>query len=355
MRAQRDLSLGLADSRLLPALAPALRKAARMPRPASGRPGANDSGLLWLARSWFADDGVPAAALAVTGGALDAVERVLAAHLLVGDRVVVEDPGYPPIVDLLRALGLAAVPVAVDERGLIPAALAEALARDPAALVYVPRGQNPTGAALDRERAVALRAVLSARPELLLVEDDHVSLVSGAPYHSAIAPGRSRWIVIRSLSKLLHPDLRIALVAGDETTIARLEGRQTLGTRWVSHILQETAAAMLADPGFVACCTTAANAYAERRHALISELASLGVSCTGASGLNVWASVNNEAPVVRALDEAGFLVLAGERFRFRSPPAVRVTAAALRDGEAVTVAAAIAQSLERPGAPLGSY
>lgn len=351
----RDLTVGLPDPELLPPLEPALRRVAQMPRTPIERLGETHPNLLWFARGWFAQDEIAASSLAVVAGALDGLERVLIAHLRVGDRVLVEDPAYPPIRDLLLALGLIAVPVGVDEHGLIAESLADGLARGASALVHVPRGQNPTGAALDRERALALRAVLASEPELLVIEDDHLSLVSGAPPHSAIAPERSRWAVIRSLSKLLHPDLRIALLAGDETTIARLEGRQALGQRWVSHLLQETAATMLTDVTFARRSAVAAATYGERRQTLIAALAEHGIASTGASGLNVWVPVHDEALVVRDLGEAGFLVLAGERFRLLSPPGIRITVATLRDGEADRIATAVAAALERSGGQFGRF
>jgi DNA-binding transcriptional MocR family regulator len=351
----RDLTAGLADPELLPELGPALARVAGAPPAPVERGDGADPRLLEFARSWFAEDRVAAGSVAVVSGAMDGLERVLAAHLRAGDRVLIEDPAYPPIIDLLLALGLIAVPVPVDERGLVPDALGRALARGAAGLVLVPRGQNPTGAALDPARAAELRAVLAAGPELLVVEDDHLSCVSGVPFHSAIAPDRRHWAIVRSLSKLVHPDLRVALLAGDETTVARLEGRQMLGPRWVSHVLQSTAATLLRDPGFEARCARAAGTYAARRRALIEALAARGIGAAGGSGLNVWVPVAEEAPVVHGLAQAGWLVLAGERFRSAAPPAVRVTTATLRDGEAERLAGALADVTARPGRPRSRY
>ena len=89
----------------------------------------------------------------MVSGAFDGIERVLQAHLRPGDRVVVEDPAYPSTRDLLLALGLVAVPVAVDEYGLIPERFEAALARGVERCVIVPRAQNPLGAALDQQRS----------------------------------------------------------------------------------------------------------------------------------------------------------------------------------------------------------
>src|SRR5919202_1365225 len=85
--------------------------------------------LVEVVRTGFAADDIEAPALAIVGGALDGLERVLQAHLRTGDRVAVEDPGFTRVFDLLAALGLVADPVSVDDTGMIPEALARALAR----------------------------------------------------------------------------------------------------------------------------------------------------------------------------------------------------------------------------------
>ena len=182
----------------------------------------------------------------MVSGALDGVERALAARLRPGDAIAVEDPGFAGLLHLLRANGYALRPVAIDGRGMTPAALARALEEGVAAVVLNPRGQNPTGASLDEERAAALRAVLDRHPDVMVLEDDHLGPIAGTP-RVTLTAGRRHWAAARSLAKSLGPDLRLAVLAGDPHTINRVRGRQTVGPGWVSHLLQRTAAELLAD------------------------------------------------------------------------------------------------------------
>jgi DNA-binding transcriptional MocR family regulator len=330
----RDLSLGNPDPALLPALRRALGRLSR--RPGLYGEAANRPELLALA------------GLAVVGGALDGIERVLQAHLRAGDRVAVEDPGYVAVFDLVAALGLVAEPVAVDDAGPRPDHLARALRAGVEAFILTPRAQNPTGAALDVARARELRRVLARHPDVLVLEDDHAGPVAGAPALS-VCQGRARWALVRSVSKSLGPDLRLAILAGDATTVARVEGRQSLGTGWVSHLLQDLVVALWSDPATETLLARAAEAYAARRDALLGALAARGIAAHGRSGLNVWAPVPEEAAAVAALAHGGWAVRAGERYRLRTGPAVRITVAALAPREAERVAEALARTL-RPAA-----
>lgn len=338
----RDLSIGLPDPALLPDLKAAVKHADFPANTQLERLEAPDDALVDLAVADFERDGLDASAVAVVAGAFDGLERVLAVHLRPGDRVIVEDPTYPSILDLLLALGLVAVPVQVDDSGPVPDSFSEALARSPQAAVIVPRAQNPVGAALDPDRHRRLRELLKGSEQLLIVEDDHAGAVAGAPFLSLAAPGRPNWAVVRSVSKFLHPDLRLALMTGDETTIARVEGRQAVGTRWVSHMLQGLVVELLGAPEFEATVSRARDAYADRRAQLIAALAERSVAAHGRSGVNVWVPVAEESPVARALLDAGWLVAEGERFRIATPPAVRITIATLQPGEAEAIAAVIA-------------
>src|SRR5207249_12231596 len=139
---------------------------------------------------------------------------------------------------LLRALGLVLVPVAVDDEGVRPDELEQALAGGAKALILTPRWQNPFGARLTAARAAELRALLDDYEDVLVVEDDFAGLLAQEEAHS-VAAGRERWAIFRSISKAFGADFRLALMTGDRTTVARVEGRQLLATGWVSHLLQE--------------------------------------------------------------------------------------------------------------------
>jgi DNA-binding transcriptional MocR family regulator len=331
----RNLVAGSPDPALLPELPP-LTAVARRGRLYGDPPVAPRLGR--LAAGQFAADGIDPAQLAVVSGALDAVERVLGAWLRRGDRVAVEDPGYPPVLDLLAAMDLVCVPMAIDELGVIPDALAGALAGGCQAVLFTPRAQSPTGAAWDQARAAELAAVLTRHPGLGVIEDDHAGPIAGVSARS-VATGLQRWAVIRSVSKSLGPDLRLAVLAGDPVTVARVEGRQALGTGWVSYLLQETVAELWQDQRTRDLLARAAATYAERRESLIGALEARGIKAVGRSGLAVWLPVADEPGITSALLDRGWAVAPGERFRIAAPPAIRIATSTLARQESEALAA----------------
>lgn len=338
----RDLSSGNPDPALLPDVLAAFRALGGAPRLYGEA--AVDAGLEAVAAAALDGDGVDPSHLCVVNGALDGIERALAASLHSGDAVAVEDPGFPAVVDVVRALGLVPLPVAIDERGMRPQALSVALAGGARAVVVTPRGQNPTGAALDARRARELCSVLAAAHDILLVEDDHLGPVAGVPAHT-LAAGRERWIAVRSTSKWLGPDLRLAVLAGDAATVGRVAGRQGVGPGWVSTLTQRAVSALWADEETAALADQAATVYEGRRRALLAALAGHGLAGRGESGLNVWLPIADEEAAVAGLLAAGWAVASGARYRLRSEPAIRITAATLRPGEAARLAADLAAVL----------
>ncbi len=334
-RGVRDLADGNPDPALLPDLGAALQRLEMGSRLYGEE--LNDPQLLALAREQFAADRIDSAHVSVVSGAMDGIERVLREHLRAGDRVAVEDPSFTGVLDLLNALSLVAVPVPLDDEGILPAALQKVL-RSCDALIVTPRAQNPSGAAFTTRRARALRKLLAAHPDLLVIEDDHAGIVAGTAYESIIDRARERWAVVRSVSKSLGPDLRVALLAADSSTHARVEGRQTLGVRWVSHILQRLVVLLWRDR----TPARARRVYAERRTALLEALRDRGIPAHGASGLNVWIPVSEESATVLLLLQKGWAVKAGERYRIASGPAVRVTISTLDARDAQRFAADLA-------------
>ncbi|MHB8571892.1 MAG: aminotransferase class I/II-fold pyridoxal phosphate-dependent enzyme [Candidatus Dormibacteria bacterium] len=342
----RDLASGNPDPELLPDVRAALLRVE--PPRLLYEAEACDPSLVSAARNRLEQDGIPAAHLTVVGGALDGIERALASRLSPGDRVAVEDPCYPGIRDLLLAMGFTPVPVALDARGARPEAVESALRGRARALVLAPRAQNPTGAAIDATRAADLAEVLRRHPEVLLVEDDHAGRVAGVPAVTVAGPGTPAWVHVRSVSKTLGPDLRLALLAGDPVTVSRVEGRRMLGTGWVSHLLQRLVAELWSDPDVGRQLDDAAATYGARRDALVSALSASGREVMARSGYNVWIPVDHEDMAVAGLALRGWAVLAGERFRIRSARAIRVSAATLRPEEAARFVGDLAEVLAAP-------
>ncbi len=312
----RNLIVGSPDPALLPPL-PSVTPAPRL----YGDPPVTPR-LARLAAEQFRADGIDPAHLAVVGGALDGVERVLGAWLRPGDRVAME----------------------MDEFGVLPDALREVLARGCQAVLFTPRAQAPTGAAWDQDRAGRLREVLTTRPDVLVVEDDHAGPVSGVTARS-VAGVVPRWATIRSVSKSLGPDMRLAVLAGDAVTVSRVEGRQALGTGWVSFLLQETVAELWEDRGVGRLLARAAAAYAERRGYLVDALTRRGVPAMGRSGLAVWVPVADEPGMTTALLRRGWAVAPGARFRIATALGIRIGTGTLTSAEAARLAADIADCL----------
>ena len=342
-----DLSAGEPDLRLLPSPAPHLRALAGQ---ATAPVGYADAGVLPeladAARDRLAADGVPVdgAAVTVTGGALDAIERLLTAHLRPGDAVAVEDPGWANLFDLLAALGLRTVPVAVDGEGPEPAALAAALKAGVRAVIITVRAQNPTGAALTAARAAVLRELLGGRPGVLLIEDDHAAELATEPPH-CLGPVTGAWAFVRSASKPFGPDLRIAVLAGDETTVSRVVGRMRTGMGWVSTLSQRLLLRLWSDAEVTGRVAAAAASYARRRHALRDALTARGLTASGSTGINVWVRVPDETRAVAALRDAGYAVAPGSLFRVTSPPGIRITVSTLDDDDIPVLAAAVAAAV----------
>ncbi|WNF25878.1 aminotransferase class I/II-fold pyridoxal phosphate-dependent enzyme [Streptomyces sp. C11-1] len=337
----RDLGKGNPDPALLPGLGPAFAVAAAADAESHGLYGqaAVVPEFAAYARAALDADGVPAGPLAVTSGALDAIERVLAAHLRPGDAVAVEDPGWGSVLDLVPALGLRAVPVGVDDAGPLAADVERALRAGARALVVTDRAQNPTGASLDAARARELRAVLARHPDVLLIEDDHGHAIVDLPLHP-LAGVTDHWAFVRSVAKAYGPDLRVAVLTGDALTVDRVRGRQRLGPGWVSRLLQRAVLHLWTSDAVDA--RAVARSYGDRREALVRALAERGVTAYGRSGMNVWVPVSDETGAVTRLLHAGWAVAPGARFRMAAPQAVRLTVSPLTAADIGPLADAVA-------------
>ncbi|TFH88584.1 transcriptional regulator PtsJ [Billgrantia azerbaijanica] len=341
-----DVASGNPNPDWLPDIAEAVARARYRPRLYGEA--TVDAGLATHARQWFAGEIPERHEVELAHGAVDAIERLLAAHLVAGDRVVVENPCFLGSLNMLRVAGLEAVGVPVDREGMCSDALERALSAGAQAVILTPRAHNPTGCSLSARRARALRRVLEHHPHVLVVVDDHFALLAETDYHSVIPDSAPRWALVRSLSKALGPDLRLALVASDPPTAQHLRLRLAPGSSWVSHLLQDIARACLTHDAVASQIARAREDYARRRHHLATALADRGITAaTPADGLNLWLPLARDSqPLVFALAKRGWLVRGGEAFSVgESVHGLRITVSTLDEPQARRLADDIRHSL----------
>ncbi|MEG1308924.1 MAG: transcriptional regulator PtsJ [Citrobacter sp.] len=306
-------------------------------------------GLKTWATQWMQDVLPGPGEIDITSGAIDAIERLLCAHLLPGDSVAVEDPCFLSSINMLRYAGYSASPISVDSEGMQPDMLELALQKGARAVIITPRAHNPTGCSLSALRAARLQEILSRYPQTLVIIDDHFALLSASPLYPVIAPQTKHWAVIRSMSKTLGPDLRLAIVASDPDTSAKLRLRLNAGSQWVSHLLQDLACACLSDENYQRTLVQTQQFYASQQQKLSQALQQQGIELAAGDGLNLWLPLQTHSQSLAfALAKAGWLVREGEVFGINAPShGLRITLSTLDDHDITRLAADIHQALKR--------
>ena len=335
-----DLSTGTPDPALLPDLGPVINRVSRQSLTGSYLdhpvlPGLEER----LRADWpFAPE-----ALTVVDGAMDALDRVASAIVRLGDRVVVEHPTFPPLLDLLELLGAEVIGVDLDAEGMRPAGFAAALATGARAVFLQPRAHNPTGITMTARRNKELARLL-AGTDTIVVEDDHSGdIASGrlASFGTALA---GRTVHIRSYSKSHGPDLRLAAVGGAGAVVGAVANRRLLGPGWSSRILQAVLLEMLDHQPTIDAVAAAREEYARRRVVVAAVLTDAGVAVTGTEGINLWMRVGNERAAQLALAADSIGVAPGEPFMVSDDaPHLRVTVG-LIDRDLASVAHRLAEA-----------
>ena len=326
-----DLSTGIPDPALLPDLDRARSLADQGDLTTNYFDDPVDPGLLTALEDLWP---FPAQRITVVDGCLDALDRITSVLVRFGDRVLVENPTFPPLLDLLGDLGAEVVAVDLDEHGPVPDSLAAGLELHPVALFLQPRAHNPTGIAMDEIRAKELAALLADAPDVIVVENDHAAEISAAPLHSLGVSLPDRTVHIHGFSKSHGPDLRLAAIGGSAAVVGAVVSRRRLGPGWSSRILQRLLAAMLTDDATVRAVERARDEYATRRARLASALAVRGVATGGSDGIHLWIPVADEQTALVALASRGIGASPGGPFATGPVEGdhIRVTAGLVADG-----------------------
>ncbi|MBX3141871.1 MAG: PLP-dependent aminotransferase family protein [Trueperaceae bacterium] len=203
--------------------------------------------------------------------ALDLISKVL---LDPGDLIATENPSYLGALQSFRLFQATYHPVAMDDEGAEPAALAEALARAPKFAYVLPTFQNPTGRTMGAERRKAV-AELFTRYEVPLVEDDPYGAIyfdqPAGPSLRSLAPDLT--LALGTFSKTLAPGLRLGWVVGPEAWVARLAQVKQAADLHTSTLSQHVALEVLKSNILDEHLNVLRGVYHERCKAMLEALA----------------------------------------------------------------------------------
>jgi GntR family transcriptional regulator/MocR family aminotransferase len=242
-------------------------------RAASGEPGLRAA----LAKMVANTRGIAAAPenVLITRGtqmALDLLARLL---IRPGDRVAVEEIGYPMAWNVLRLAGAELVFIPVDRDGLDVDALAAAARQAPLRAIYLtPHHQYPTMAVLSVGRRLRLLE-LAAELRIAILEDDydHEFHYEGRPLLPLASADPAGVVVyLGTLAKILAPGLRLGFIAAPARLIAELERLRYVVDRQGDHVLEAAVAELIDDGELQRHTRRMRKLYQARRDALLEAL-----------------------------------------------------------------------------------
>ncbi|MFE9749313.1 PLP-dependent aminotransferase family protein [Saccharothrix saharensis] len=213
--------------------------------------------------------------LLITSGSQQALTLAVTALLEPGAVVAVEEPTYLAALQCFQLAGARVVPVAGDEHGMDPAALAEVVERERPELLYlVPTFANPTGRTVSAARRAEI-AALADRHGLWVVEDDPYSELRyrGEPV-PALASMSDRVLYAGSFSKVGAPGMRLGWLRAPASIMRTLVIVKQAADLHTSTVDQAAAAVYLKANDLDEHIRGLCAAYRERRDAMIAALPS---------------------------------------------------------------------------------
>lgn len=281
----------------------------------------------------------------------------IAARLMPDRRplVAVEEPGYQTVFDAFEYMGFRLVGMRIDEQGVIPDSLDQALEAGAIAALFTPRALNPAGVSWTPERRAALAEVMRNHPHAIAIEDDQFADIALTRPGSLLeGPAAHRTVYIRTFAKSIAPDLRTAVAVVRPRLAAMLGEAKSLMDGWTSLHSQNTLVHVLRDEELDKALERSRIAYQVRRNRIMAvletRLAGTGTRLSGMDGLNIWIRLPFGMAATDVVDNAasaGVLLVSGEPFYIRPGhnDVIRMSISGIADHEAEHAASLVGDAI----------
>ncbi len=210
-----------------------------------------------------------AAQIMIVSGTQEALD--LSARILLdpGERVCMEDPGYPGAAAVMTALGARIVTVRTDDEGMV---LRPAAMKDVRLVYATPAHQFPCGVTMSLPRRMGLLE-WAQRSGAFIFEDDHDSefRYSGRPVPVLQGLDRHHVVLLAgNFSKVLFPSLRLGYIVIPEDLVPVFMAAKSIATRHTPLLDQIVLCDFLTEGHFGRHIRRMREIYGERSAALVN-------------------------------------------------------------------------------------
>lgn len=246
--------------------------------------------------------------IVITNGSQEAM--YIAAQLLLkeGDRVAVEDLGYPPAMAAFKSTGAKLVGIKQDAKGILPDDLEDKILQGRIRLIYLtPLHQYPTTVTLTIGRRMQIYQ-LASRHQIPIIEDDY-----DHEFHyrcQPLAPMASQdpnqlVIYVATLSKIMFPGARIGFMAVSKSLANAVESYRMLINHKSNVLMQSAVANWMREGGFERYLRRTTRHYYKRRDHAVQLLNGIGLFefAVPDGGMAIWLKIKD--PKISAAELAG--------------------------------------------------
>lgn len=216
--------------------------------------------------------------IVVTPGSQMALDLVVKIFCDPGDTVLVESPSYVGALGVFRSYQCNVVHVAMDEYGLCPESLGQALSSNQnVKLIYtIPSFQNPAGLTQNQQRREEILAV-ATKFGVPILEDDPYGLLGfeGEPPQAIRALDAHNVIYLGSFSKTIASGLRLGWVVAPPGIRDKIILAAEAATLCPSNFTQLTISRYLSEQPWLEQIKVFKDLYRERRDALLDSMQEL--------------------------------------------------------------------------------
>jgi len=211
----------------------------------------------------------------ICNGSQEALYMISQLLLQPGDKVAVEQLGYPPAWAAFERTGATLIAVKQDERGIDPEHLAQVFAQGKVKLLYLtPLHQYPTTVSLDISRRMQIYQ-LAVQYGVAIVEDDydHEFHFDSQPIAPMAADDPAGLVIyISTFSKLMFGGARIGYVVASNALIEQVTAYKMVMNHKCNVLVQQTVAKWMQQGGFEGHLRRMTRLYQKRRDFMVQQL-----------------------------------------------------------------------------------